>query len=71
MFTNLLIASVFVIISLIVILNFRRLFWFAEELANHLGRFKLLIEIIMRAYKRYRKILNKPTYQLSPYNYDC
>ena len=71
MLTNLLIASTFIIVTLIVIVNFSRIFEFTGWLTVRIDKIKLLIGTLIRAYKRYRKMMNKPTYQLSPYNYDC
>ena len=71
MLTNLLIASTFIIVTLIVIVNFSRIFEFTGWLTVRIDKIKLLIGTLIRAYKHYRKMMNKPTYQLSPYNYDC
>ena len=65
MLTNLLIALTFIIVTLIVIVNFSRIFEFTGWLTVRMNKIKLLIGTLIRAYKRYRKMMNKPTYQLS------
>lgn len=56
MTTNLLIASLYVLISIGVILNFTRLFQLGSRLISRLLKLRLLIGTLIRAYNRYKKI---------------
>ncbi len=51
MLTNLLIASACVFITLVVILNFSRLFEAVERLSAHINQCKSFFETLIRVYK--------------------
>ncbi len=55
MFTNLLIASAFIITILIVIVNFGRIFEFVEFLKSYINKFKSFIGILIQAYRNQRQ----------------
>lgn len=64
MLINLLIASAFVIISILLILNFEFLFRTFEISAKHIKNFRSLIATLTRAYVRFRRT-NQKTYLIS------
>lgn len=60
MLINLFIASGFVLISIALILNFEFLFRTFENGAKQIKHFKSLIETLVRAYVRFRRMSEKP-----------
>lgn len=64
MLTNLLIASAFIVISIIAILKFTYLFQILSTLfslaVNFVRHMKFLITTLARAYSRYQKLTNNP-----------
>lgn len=63
MLINLFLASLFVLVSLTLLINFERAYTVAAKLTmttiKFIGRSKLLAETLFRAYFRYQKIANQ------------
>jgi len=53
MLINLLIASAFIFITLMVIVNFNRILEFAEMAVKRFRQFKLIINTLIRAYRQF------------------
>ena len=57
MLTNLFIALTFILITLMVIVNFGRIFQLAEILSLYVNKFKSFIETLIQAYRNQRQLI--------------